>query len=111
MHSDKAEVWRDGADVISPGFWLVSGVAKIVSGAVKIVSGVVKLVSALAKIVSGVVKMVSALVKIVSGVAAVMGNGAGGYLSVMTLTPRGLARMVVLIWPPAVRSCLTLTAP
>ena len=34
-----------------------------------------------------------------------------GYLSVMTLTPRGLARMVVLMWPPAVRSCLTLTAP
>lgn len=90
MHSDKAEAWRDGADVISPGFWVVSGV--------------VKLLSALAK-------MVSALAKIVSGVAAVVGSGAGAYLSVMTLTPRGLARMVVLMWPPAVRSCLTLTAP
>ena len=76
MHSNKAEAWRDGADVISPGFWMVSGVAKIVSG-----------------------------------VAAVVGSGVGAYLSVMTLTPRGLARMVVLMWPPAVRSCLTLTAP
>ena len=72
MHSNKAEAWRDGADVISPGFWMVSGVAKIVSG-----------------------------------VAAVVGSGVGAYLSVMTLTPRGLARMVVLMWPPAVRSCLT----
>lgn len=97
MHSDKAEAWRDGADVISPGFWLVSEVAKIVSGIVKLVSGVAKLVSGVAKIVSGV--------------AAVEGSGAGAYLSVMTLTPRGLARMVVLMWPPAVRSCLTLTAP
>ena len=75
-HSDKAEAWRDGADVISPGFWVVSAFAKIVSG-----------------------------------VAAVVGSGVGAYLSVMTLTPRGLARMVVLMWPPAVRSCLTLTAP
>lgn len=104
MHSDKAEAWRDGTDVISPGFWLVSEVAKMVSGVAKIGSGVVK-------IVSGVAKMVSAFAKIVSGVAAVVGGGAGGYLSVMTLTPRGLARMVVLMWPPAVRSCLTLTAP
>ncbi len=76
----------------------------MVSALAKIVSGVVKLVSALAKIVSGVAK-------IVSGVAAVVGSEAGAYLSVMTLTPRGLARMVVLMWPPAVRSCLTLTAP
>ena len=68
------------------------------------VSGFAKMVSALAKIVSGIVK-------IVSGVAAVVGSGTGTYLSVMTLTPRGLARMVVLMWPPAVRSCLTLTAP
>ena len=83
---------------------MVSALAKIVSGVVKIVSGVVKLVSALAKIVSGVAK-------IVSGVAAVVGSEAGAYLSVMTLTPRGLARMVVLMWPPPVRSCLTLTAP
>ena len=83
---------------------MVSGVAKIVSGVAKMVSGVVK-------IVSGVAKMVSGVVKIVSGVAAVVGSGAGAYLSVMTLTPRGLARMVVLMWPPAVRSCLTLTAP
>ena len=75
------------------------------------VSGVAKMVSALAKIVSGVAKMVSGVVKMVSGVAAVVGNGVEGYLSVMTLTPRGLARMVVLMWPPAVRSCLTLTAP
>lgn len=97
MRSDKAEAWKDGADVISPGFWVVSGVAR--------------LVSALAKIVSGVVKLVSALAKTVSGVAAVVGSGVGSYLSVMTLTPRGLARMVVLMWPPAVRSCLTLTAP
>lgn len=83
---------------------MVSGVAKIVSGVVKLVSGVVKMVSGVVKIVSGVAKMVS-------GVAAVVGSGAGAYLSVMTLTPRGLARMMVLIWPPAVRSCLTLTAP
>lgn len=83
----------------------------MVSGVAKIVSGVVKLVSGVAKMVSGVVKMASALAKIVSGVAAVVGSGAGAYLSVMTLTPRGLARMVVLMWPPAVRSCLTLTAP
>ena len=76
----------------------------MVSALAKIVSGVVKLVSALAKIVSGVAK-------IVSGVAAVVGSGVEAYLSVMTLTPRGLARMVVLMWPPAVRSCLTLTAP
>ena len=81
-----------------------SGVAKVVSALAKIVSGV-------AKIVSGVVKLVSALAKIVSGVAAVVGSGVGAYLSVMTLTPRGLARMVVLMWPAAVRSCLTLTAP
>lgn len=104
MHSDKAEAWRDGTDVISPGFWLVSEVAKIVSGVAKMVSG-------FARLVSGVVKMVSGVVKIVSGVAAVVGSGTGTYLSVMTLTPRGLARMVVLMWPPAVRSCLTLTAP
>lgn len=97
MHSDKAEAWRNGADVISPGFWVVSGVAKIVS--------------VVAKIVSGIVKMVSALAKIVSVVAAVVGSGVVAYLSVMTLTPRGLARMVVLMWPLAVRSCLTLTAP
>lgn len=75
------------------------------------VSGAVKIVSGVAKLVSGVVKLVSAFVKIVSGVAAVVGSGVGAYLSVMTLTPRGLARMVVLMWPPAVRSCLTLTAP
>ena len=83
---------------------MVSGVAKMVSGVAKMVSGVAKMVSALAKMVSGVAK-------IVSGVAAVVGSGAGAYLSVMTLTPRGMARMVVLMWPPAVRSCLTLTAP
>lgn len=83
---------------------MVSALAKIVSGVVKVVSGV-------AKMVSGVVKLVSGVVKIVSGVAAVVGSGAGAYLSVMTLMPRGLARMVVLMWPPAVRSCLTLTAP
>lgn len=83
----------------------------MVSGVAKIVSGVVKLVSALAKMVSGVVKLVSGVAKMVSGVAAVVGSGAGAYLSVLTLTPRGLARMVVLMWPPAVRSCLTLTAP
>lgn len=76
----------------------------MVSGFAKMVSGVAKMVSALAKIAS-------ALAKIASGVAAVVGSGAGAYLSVMTLTPRGLARMVVLMWPPAVRSCLTLTAP
>lgn len=75
------------------------------------VSGVAKLVSGVVKLVSGVAKMVSGVAKIVSGVAAVVGSGAGAYLSVMTLTPRGLARMVVLMWPPAVRSCLTLTAP
>ncbi len=75
------------------------------------VSALVKMVSALAKMVSGVAKIVSGAVKIVSGVAAVVGSGVGAYLSVMTLTPRGLARMVVLMWPPAVRSCLTLTAP
>lgn len=75
------------------------------------VSALVKMVSALAKMVSGVAKIVSGAVKIVSGVAAVVGSGTGAYLSVMTLTPRGLARMVVLMWPPAVRSCLTLTAP
>ncbi len=90
---------------------MVSALAKIVSGIVKIVSGVAKLVSGVVKIVSGVVKLVSAFVKIVSGVAAVVGSGVEAYLSVMTLTPRGLARMVVLMWPPAVRSCLTLTAP
>lgn len=67
--------------------------------------------SGVVKLVSGVAKMVSGVAKIVSGVAAVVGSGAGAYLSVMTLTPRGLARMVVLMWPPAVRSCLTLTAP
>lgn len=76
----------------------------MVSGVARVVSGVAKMVSALAKMVSGVAK-------IVSGVAAVVGSGVGAYLSVMTLTPRGLARMVVLMWPPAVRSCLTLTAP
>ena len=75
------------------------------------VSGVAKIVSGVVKLVSGVAKMVSGVAKIVSGVAAVVGSGAGAYLSVMTLTPRGLARMVVLMWPPAVRSCLTLTAP
>ena len=90
---------------------MVSALAKIVSGVVKLVSGVAKMVSALAKIVSGVVKIVSAFAKIVSGVAAMVGSGVEAYLSVMTLTPRGLARMVVLMWPPAVRSCLTLTAP
>ncbi len=83
---------------------MVSALAKIVSGVAKIVSGV-------AKIVSGVAKLVSGVAMIVSGVAAVVGSGVGAYLSVMTLTPRGLARMVVLMWPPAVRSCLTLTAP
>lgn len=75
------------------------------------VSALAMIVSVLAKIVSGVVKLVSGVAKIVSGVAAMVGSGAGAYLSVMTLTPRGLARMVVLMWPPAVRSCLTLTAP
>ena len=75
------------------------------------VSGVAKMVSGVAKMVSALAKMVSGVAKIVSGVAAVVGSGAGAYLSVMTLTPRGLARMVVLMWPPAVRSCLTLTAP
>ena len=69
------------------------------------------MVSALAKMVSGVAKIVSGVAKIVSGVAVVVGGGVEAYLSVMTLTPRGLARMVVLMWPPAVRSCLTLTAP
>lgn len=69
------------------------------------------MVSGVVKLVSGVAKMVSGVAKIVSGVAAVVGSGVGAYLSVMTLTPRGLARMVVLMWPPAVRSCLTLTAP
>ena len=83
----------------------------MVSAFAKIVSGVVKLVSALAKIVSGVARLVAGVAKIVSGIAAVVGSGMGAYLSVMTLTPRGLARMVVLMWPPAVRSCLTLTAP
>lgn len=83
---------------------MVSGFAKMVSALAKIVSGV-------AKLVPGVVKLVSGIAKIVSGVAAVVGSGMGAYLSVMTLTPRGLARMVVLMWPPAVRSCLTLTAP
>lgn len=83
---------------------MVSGVAKMVSALVKMVSGV-------AKLVSGAVKIVSGVAKIVSGVAAVVGSGVAAYLSVMTLTPRGLARMVVLMWPPAVRSCLTLTAP
>ena len=90
---------------------MVSGVAKMVSGVAKMVSGVAKLVSGVAKIVSGAVKIVSGVAKIVSGVAAVVGSGVEAYLSVMTLTPRGLARMVVLMWPPAVRSCLTLTAP
>ena len=75
------------------------------------VSALVKMVSGVAKLVSGAVKMVSGVAKIVSGVAAVVGSGVEAYLSVMTLTPRGLARMVVLMWPPAVRSCLTLTAP
>ena len=83
----------------------------MVSAFAKMVSGVAKMVSGVAKMVSGVVKLVSGVVKIVSGVAAVVGSGVGAYLSVMTLTPRGLARMVVLMWPPAVRSCLTLTAP
>ena len=90
---------------------MVSAFAKIVSGVVKLVSALAKIVSGVARLVSGVAKMVSALAKIVSGVAAVVGSGVGAYLSVMTLTPRGLARMVVLMWPPAVRSCLTLTAP
>ena len=83
----------------------------MVSGFARVVSGFAKMVSALAKMVSALAKMVSGVAKIVSGVAAVVGSGAGAYLSVMTLTPRGLARMVVLMWPPAVRSCLTLTAP
>ena len=83
----------------------------MVSALAKIVSVLAKMVSGVAKIVSGVVKLVSGVAKIVSGVAAVVGSGVGAYLSVMTLTPRGLARMVVLMWPPAVRSCLTLTAP
>lgn len=83
----------------------------MVSGFAKMVSVLAKMVSALAKMVSGAVKLVSGVAKIVSGVAAVVGSGVGSYLSVMTLTPRGLARMVVLMWPPAVRSCLTLTAP
>lgn len=83
----------------------------MVSEVAKIVSGVAKMVSGVARLVSGVVKLVSGVAKIVSGVAAVVGSGVGAYLSVMTLTPRGLARMVVLMWPPAVRSCLTLTAP
>ncbi len=83
----------------------------MVSALAKMVSALVKMVSALAKMVSGVAKIVSGAVKIVSGVAAVVGSGVGAYLSMMTLTPRGLARMVVLMWPPAVRSCLTLTAP
>ena len=90
---------------------MVSAFAKIVSGVAKMVSGVAKMVSGVAKIVSSIVKLVSGVAKIVSGVAAVVGSGVGAYLSVMTLTPRGLARMVVLMWPPAVRSCLTLTAP
>lgn len=90
---------------------MVSAFAKIVSGVVKLVSALAKIVSGVARLVSGVVKMVSGVAKIVSGVAAVVGSGVGAYLSVMTLTPRGLARMVVLMWPPAVRSCLTLTAP
>lgn len=67
--------------------------------------------SGVVKLVSGVAKMVSGVARLVSGVAAVVGSGVGAYLSVMTLTPRGLARMVVLMWTPAVRSCLTLTAP
>ena len=83
----------------------------MVSGVAKMVSALAKIVSDAAKMVSGVVKIVSALAKIVSGVAAVVGSGVGAYLSMMTLTPRGLARMVVLMWPPAVRSCLILTAP
>ena len=89
---------------------MVSAFAKIVSGVVKLVSALAKIVSGVARLVSGVAKMVSGVAKIVSGVAAVVGSGVGAYLSVMTLTPRGLARMVVLMWPPAVRSCLTLTA-
>lgn len=83
----------------------------MISALAKMVSGVAKMVSGVAKLVSGVARLVSALAKIVSGVAAVGGSEVGAYLSVMTLTPRGLARMVVLMWPPAVRSCLTLTAP
>lgn len=90
---------------------MVSGFAKMVSALAKIVSALAKIVSGIVKIVSGVVKIVSDVAKLVSGVAAVVGSGVGAYLSVMTLTPRGLARMVVLMWPPAVRSCLTLTAP
>ena len=90
---------------------MVSALAKIVSGVVKLVSALAKIVSGVARLVSGIVKLVSGVAKIVSGVAAVVGSGVGAYLSVMTLTPRGLARMVVLMWPPAVRSCLTLTAP
>lgn len=69
------------------------------------------MVSGVTKVVSGVAKIISGVTKIVLGVAAMVGSGVGAYLSVMTLTPRGLARMVVLMWPPAVRSCLTLTAP
>ena len=90
---------------------MVSAFAKIVSGVVKLVSALAKIVSGVARLVSGIVKLVSGVAKIVSGVAAVVGSGVGAYLSVMTLTPRGLARMVVLMWSPAVRSCLTLTAP
>ena len=90
---------------------MVSGVAKMRSALAKVVSALAKMVSGVARVVSGVAKTVSALATIVSGVAAVVGSGVGAYLSVMTLTPRGLARMVVLMWPPGVRSCLTLTAP
>ena len=75
------------------------------------VSGVAKMVSGVAKMVSGVAKVVPAVAKVVPAVAEVVCCRVYGYLSVMTLTPRGLARMVVLMWPPAVRSCLTLTAP
>lgn len=83
----------------------------MVSALVKMVSALAKMVSGVAKMVSGVVKLVAGVAKMVSGVAEVVSSGVGAYLSVMTLTPRGLARMVVLMWPPAVRSCLTLTAP
>lgn len=90
---------------------VVLGVTKLVSALAMVVMGVAKIGSDIVKVVSGFVKVVSALATIVSGVAAIGGSGVGAYLSVMTLTPRGLARMVVLMWPPAVRSCLTLTAP
>lgn len=83
----------------------------MVSALAMVVMGVARIGSDIVKVVSGFVKLVSGVAKIVSGVAEVVGSGVEAYLSVMTLTPRGLARMVVLMWPAAVRSCLTLTAP